>query len=254
MKNQRKERYTQMKQFFPNTFLEGSELQLEKGAILWDTIYQRMLIQLKFRSLSQQELKSAYIRYTFYDAEGGIVEEGNFAYIDVNCAPGESFGTRMPIVSESEFIRDIHLTIEKAVWSDNSVTDFTACKESEIEPQSLAIETLSKEAMELMAENRGIQLGALKETRVPRKITEDVWQCFCSAYTTGDVCPQCHSKKVEALLYSNREALDAVIGEIRERKEKENQRKKLLEENLSTKVQDMKTMAQDILFLMKKKR
>lgn len=240
------ERYKRVKELDTDIFFLNSGIQLVKGALLWDSVYKRTLIQLKFRNLSDRTLKSFYIRCTAADESGGEQEELEFAYMDVDCESGGDFGQKRPLVVKSELIRQAWVLPVRAVWEDGTVTDYEENCCVSLEPQPFMAEVFDQDEFELFRRRMMVCNRPPETIRLPRELEYGIWQCACGELTKGESCGSCGLDKERLFYYSSRQVLDELAAksaeERRMREERRARRKaelKMLGQTAFRKAKDM---------------
>ena len=108
-------RYQGIRETGAEYYYDKSPVQIEKCVLLYDTEKERRLFQLKLRNIGREVLQSFYFQYRLLDAAGNMIEEKQTVYKDINCAPGETFGTNRTIVTLSQDAADISLRPGRAL-------------------------------------------------------------------------------------------------------------------------------------------
>lgn len=185
------------------------EVELQKGALLWDTKSKQSIMQLKFFNYSDKILKSLYIIYNCKDDQGNIINQKNFyditfSYIDVNCESHSAFGTKTPILLPSELVRNVDVFIKTIVWEDNSIVNISQNDYMKVEKQKSLSSELSEEHIEMYRRACKLPEG---ELFLPRELDGDEWQCACGSINLEQSCRNCKANVEEQFSYLDEEQL-----------------------------------------------
>ena len=114
-------RYSTLYRLPGSLYEDGSPLLVSAGALLKDDQIGRILVQLKFRSLSNREIKAVIVSVTAYDVSGEVVDgaEG-FQYLDLNVRRGEEFGDRRAIPMPNPVARSFDVCVDSVLFSDGT--------------------------------------------------------------------------------------------------------------------------------------
>ncbi len=204
-------RYQGIRETGAEYYYDKSPVQIEKCVLLYDTEKERRLFQLKLRNIGREVLQSFYFQYRLLDAAGNMIEEKQTVYKDINCAPGETFGTNRPIVTLSQDAADISLRPGRAVWADGRVTDLSGCTEYRIPAQQELPEAFTAEEIAELGAELDFAGKQVPMRMIPREVN-DIWQCFCGSWNRGAFCVNCGTGRQEAMNKCDHEALAAGIA------------------------------------------
>ncbi|OBR94145.1 MULTISPECIES: hypothetical protein [Clostridium] len=203
------------------------EVELQKGALLWDRKAKNSIMQLKFFNYSDKNLKSLYITYNCKDEQGNIINQKDFSfsYIDANCESHSAFGTKTPVVLPSELVRNVDVFVKTIVWEDNSITNVSQSDYIKVEKQKSLSSELSEEDIEIYRRACKLLEG---EIFLQREIGNNGWQCACGSTNLKQNCRNCKANKEELSLYLDKAQLsifkqkreEKVLQREREREEK----------------------------------
>lgn len=116
------ERYSRLFSLPTSLYTEGSPVIIAAGALLKDNHTDKVLVQLKFRNISQKAIKSVKIKVNAYDiAKGQLNGIDTFSYLDLSGAANEEFGQSTPIYLADATTRSFTVEILSVVYADNEV-------------------------------------------------------------------------------------------------------------------------------------
>jgi hypothetical protein len=116
------ERYSRLFVLPANLYVEGSPVLIAAGALLKDNYANKVLVQLKFRNISQKAIKSVKVKVNAYDtAKGQLAGIDAFSYLDLSVAENEEFGQNTPIHLPDITTRSFAVEILSVVYADSEV-------------------------------------------------------------------------------------------------------------------------------------
>ena len=206
------ERYKRIAQL-PRCWAEGSPVLLERGALLYDAMDDSVLLQLKFRNLSPEELRGLSISVECFDTFGkclpGVDE---FKYQGMNAAQGEVFGDRKAIPLPDNSTQRCVIHLQKAIGASGRILEFHGLSPEEVpappvlgEPglQETLKRVLPDAAANLPLEGRGY------------------WICSCGAFNLRewDKCLYCRHSREEVFQKASEEWLREETARFRQEEE-----------------------------------
>lgn len=157
------ERYSRLFSLPTNLYTEGSPVLIAAGALLKDNHTNKVLVQLKFRNISQKAIKSVKVKVNAYDtAKGQLDGIDAFSYLDLSVAANEEFGQRTPIHLPDATTRSFNVEILSVVYSDNEVFSPNTVSVAEAAPQDI-IEGVQRVEAEKQAVREAIKAEKAKE-------------------------------------------------------------------------------------------
>lgn len=121
-----RERYSRLFLLPRDLHTEGSPVLIAAGALLKDRQSGNVLVQLKFRNISDKPVQSVKIRVNAFDTAGEALRGAEaFSYLDLSAAPGSEFGQKTPVYLPDATTRSYSVEILSVVHSDGEV--FTPC-------------------------------------------------------------------------------------------------------------------------------
>lgn len=194
MGNERYQRIGELKQ---DEWILGAPLEIEKGALLYDTLSRQMILQLRLRNVSRRTIRAAQIAIARLDAQGNsIADQADQAmmYQDLNSEPGSLFGDGKPILLGTAPTRQVKVRVQKAVFGDGS--RWESEDSSEVSPGTpLLAELWPKEALEQF--DREITDKPHFQNAASHKylpvMEAAYWVCACAFPNPGswDSCGRC---------------------------------------------------------------
>ena len=133
-------RYSTLYRLPGSLYEDGSPLLVSAGALLKDDQIGRVLVQLKFRSLSNKEIKAVIGSVTAYDVSGDVVDgvEG-FQYLDLNVRRGEEFGDRRAIPMPNPVARSFDVCVDSVLFSDGTAWNASSTAPWKVLPHILPL-------------------------------------------------------------------------------------------------------------------
>ena len=219
------ERYTKIADYRPSEQSIRCPVQILKGAILWDSLRRATVLQIKFRNITPQPIRSLYLKLFLFDHEGKAVEAGlendEAAYIDVDAQKGMVFGDNIPIVIPSDTVRSFRAYVSRIIWSDSRVQDIARDSYCSYDDQ----EEIPLEPKRAFFYRSACQLQEAP-VYLPREV-ENGWQCTCGQVNTGDRCACCGAHRELLFRYLQADQLDAYIAAIAAKERKARQRARM---------------------------
>lgn len=111
-------RYIERYRLPGSRYTKSSPVILAAGALVEDTQSPRLVVQLKFRSISQKPLAGITVTVRSYAADGAELEEKSFAYKGLCVRLGQEFGQFTAIQLPFSGAQSFTAVITRAVFSD----------------------------------------------------------------------------------------------------------------------------------------
>ena len=193
------ERYTRLFALSENLYTSGAPVMIAAGALLKDNKTGKTLAQLKFKSLSEKNIKALKVTIAASDVSGNaLTGVDEFQYLDLAVERNETFGQKQAIYLPDAVTRSIAAKCTEVVFEDG-----TAWKAAEDAiwntlPEQETIDDCLKElAAQYQRDTSRLSKYALLEY-------EDLWLCTCGAINHNEeaACQHCNYKKAE--LFSGR--------------------------------------------------
>lgn len=183
------ERYVKIFSLPNNLYAESAPVLIKAGALLKDTERNRMLVQLKFKSMSEKVITSLSVEFCSVDESGRLGEQSiEFCYdgIEVHC--DSEFGDKTPIFIKNNDITGINVAVKRVGFSDGSLWESSGDLWQSVKPRR-KIEKLLTHPYELKAFKARFGDTAIF---VPEKF-KGARICTCGKMNMGDadVCMKC---------------------------------------------------------------
>ena len=118
-------RFKQLYQLKERLYAEGGPVIIEKGALLLDTKFNKLLIQLKFYNIAENPFKALYISFNTYDTSNEQLLPVEYKYLDIEVDYGKSFGMDKAIILENNLVRSFEISKYSVVYEDNEIQTFS---------------------------------------------------------------------------------------------------------------------------------
>lgn len=116
------ERFTRLFSLPENLGLDGCPIVISAGVLLKDNVTRNILVQLKLRNLSPQEIKAVQVKINAYDITGAVLEGVNtFSYLDLSVPLDGDFGSQTPIWLPDATARSFTVDILSVTLADGTV-------------------------------------------------------------------------------------------------------------------------------------
>lgn len=116
------ERFTRLFSLPENLGLDGCPIVISAGVLLKDNATRKILVQLKLRNLSPQEIKAVQVKINAYDITGAVLEGVNtFSYLDLSVPLDGDFGSQTPIWLPDATARSFTVDILSVTLADGTV-------------------------------------------------------------------------------------------------------------------------------------
>lgn len=202
---------------------ENTPVEIDKGAILLDTVSNQVLLQLKFRNISQYNVNFVEIEVECFDSTGDKVSENNvvtYAYQDFVANSQGLFGDRQAIKLPSLNTRKVNINLKRVMFENGEVITFDEIKKIP-NPFLTRVETLPSDLR--------VVIDPTIEY-LPQELGNNKWACCCGRVNIGDVpCIRCgrdKEKQFKELDMAHLEQLAIQYKEkeirLREQREKQN--------------------------------
>ncbi|MCI1657026.1 MAG: RCC1 domain-containing protein [Lachnospiraceae bacterium] len=184
------ERYTIIARLKPNEYIDGCPVILKNGALLLDTITNKILAQLKFQIVSEKRILLADISIQEQDVVGKVLGIQKYEYLDISSNIGECFGEQVPVYLEHTNARSCSISVEKVVFDDHSEWVNTDNAFFQALPERKAF----SEDHEVIQQ---LQIDINSKARYHPHTTDDLWMCTCGTYNKNErkTCSHCHAAK-----------------------------------------------------------
>lgn len=168
---------------------ENTPVEIDKGVILLDTVSNQVLLQLKFRNISQYNINFIEIEVECFDSTGDKVSEDNVvihAYQDFLATPHGLFGDRQAIKLPSLNSRKVNINLKRVMFDNGEVVTFNQVEKIP-NPSLTRVETLP-------ADLRAVADPTIEY--LPQDLGDNKWTCCCGRVNTNKTsCVRCGRDK-----------------------------------------------------------
>ena len=201
-----------------NLYIENAPIIISAAALLKDTKSGNIVVQVKFKSVSNKNIKGIKISLSAYDVSGKEINGvDDYQYLDLNIPNGQSFGSNKAIVMPETTTRSFNiksLTVifaDSAIW-ENASPDFVVIPNAKTLNCELKNEELVKQ-YKIATTN--------KANYVPNTFL-NLWTCCCGEVNSEEYCTNCGTNKNDTFSKYNVTNLTGAMN-LRLDKEKEEQ-------------------------------
>lgn len=204
------ERYRHLHTFEPDYWIPGFPIELEKGAILFDTQTQTVLLQLKFWNCSSHNISSVHLSIDCYDDASLPLQPQEFRYMDLQVSPHNSFGEKIAIPLANSITRKVDISVTRVVLDNAEVVEEEQFAKIKKKGQPQSISTMDShyiEEMELILNSKLSKNWKF----IPCEIDESTWVCVCGKYNrlSDSACIRCGENREYLLELFSTQNLDA---------------------------------------------
>lgn len=115
------ERYTRLYSLQENLYQEGSPILISAGALLKDNSTGKLLVQLKFRNISNYVINAVKVKINTFDPAGTVLKGvESFSYLDLSVEKDGDFGQKKPIPLPDVTTRSFSVEVLSVVHSGGS--------------------------------------------------------------------------------------------------------------------------------------
>lgn len=157
---------------------ENTPVEIDKGVILLDTVSNQVLLQLKFRNISQYNINFIEIEVECFDSTGDKVSEDNVvthAYQDFLATPHGLFGDRQAIKLPSLNSRKVSINLKRVMFDNGEVITFNQVEKIP-NPSLTRVETLPTDLRVVV--DPTIEY-------LPQDLGDNKWTCCCGRVNTN---------------------------------------------------------------------
>ncbi len=169
------ERYSRLFTLSENLYTEGSPVVIAAGTLLKDNQNDKIIAQLKFKSISDRIIIAVKVHLDLFDTAGNPLEEMvDYEYLDLKISRDAEFGQKNP-VPVPEKTRSYVASATEVIFADKSA--WNVCKEKWEELRKPVL--LPIDDPELLKQYK-LHFG-ITDAYVPTK-DKDLWLCTCGKW------------------------------------------------------------------------
>lgn len=180
------ERYARLFTSPKNIYAEGAPVIIAVGALLLDNLTGKVIVQIKFKSVSMVRIRALKVEIVPMDSAGRILDCVEHNYLDLNINMGEEFGSKEPIVLDDATSRAFTANVTEITFADSSLWSGAKDDWEPLECQYLLSYTLgNKQLSDYFQKKYGNQC------RYEFFKKKDLWFCCCGSVNKEKFCYNC---------------------------------------------------------------
>lgn len=188
------ERFEKLFSLQPNLYSKGSPVIISAGSLLKDTETEKIVVQIKFHSVSFTPIKALKIDIAAYDVSGKEIEGVNdYQYLDLKINNGEEFGSNKAIVLPNTVARSFSVKNISVVFSNGSTVNMLFPLKALPESKTLVSELSNVELA------RQYQLKTNNNATYAPLVLDELWFCSCGSWNSNHTCTNCGLNKEKAI-------------------------------------------------------
>ena len=170
------ERYSSLFRLPEKLYTQGSPLLIAAGALLKDNQTGNILAQIKFRGLSNKEIKAVKVNIRAFDISGAEMQGvDGYQYLDLSAARNAEFGQKTAVTLPDSVTRSFSVVCTSVIFSDNSVWEAEENAVWEPLPKQQNLENLIGNLAQQYRRDTSIQ------SHLEPLEYSDLWICSCGA-------------------------------------------------------------------------
>lgn len=184
------ERYTKLFSLPKNLYAEGSPVIIEAGVLTLDNNTNRVFVQLKFRNISDKEIKALSVTLKAYYVTGKEASEPvKYQYLDFCSSIDEEFGAKTPVLLHDNTVRSFSVHVDEVVYADNTVGEVNLDYSESVPEQHLLCKT------DGWNNDTALEFKKLTNDKCVYAVCEykDLWLCSCGCVNRADKDEKCRS-------------------------------------------------------------
>ena len=116
------ERYTRLYSLPENLYTPGAPVVIAAGALLKDNQTGKTLAQIKFKSISEKQIKAVKISVSAFDVAGKELEGvAEYQYLDLTATRNSEFGQKQAVLLPDAVTRSFEAKCTDVVFGDGTV-------------------------------------------------------------------------------------------------------------------------------------
>ena len=199
-----------------NLYIENAPIIISAAALLKDTKSGNIVVQIKFKSVSNKNIKGVKISLSAYDVSGKEINGvDDYQYLDLNIPNGQSFGSSKAIVMPETTTRSFNIKSLTVIFADSSIWE-------NVSPDFVVIPNAKTLNCELENEEliKQYQIATTNKANYIPNTFLNLWICCCGEVNSEEYCTNCGTNKNNAFSKYNITDLTEAMN-LRLEKEKE---------------------------------
>ena len=227
-----KNRFDTLYKLQNNLYVKNSPIVILAGSLLKDNVSGKLIIQMKYQSVSQKVIKALKIDIKAIDVTGQEIENVEYQYLDLNVRKGQFFGEDKAIIISNLVARSYKIEAINIVYIDGEIC---TCSEA---MEMLAVPQLLSTVLNGGETEKQYRLETNSYAKFAPIMTDNLWYCTCGTWNGEEHCANCSLSKERVFSAFNinelRQSANRRLIEEKARKEIQEKEKcaKLEEEHL----------------------
>ena len=174
-----------------NLYIENAPIIISAAALLKDTKSGNIVVQVKFKSVSNKNIKGVKISLSAYDVSGKEINGvDDYQYLDLNIPNGQSFGSNKAIVMPETTTRSFNIKSLTAIFADSSIWE-NALPDFVVIPKAKAL-NCELENEELVKQYK---IATTNKAKYIPNTFLNLWTCCCGEVNSKEYCANCGTNK-----------------------------------------------------------
>ncbi|HEY8890511.1 MAG TPA: hypothetical protein VIM70_09680 [Clostridium sp.] len=206
-------RYTNIRYIDLNYWFKEWPVEIINGSLLYDALYDNVVLQLKICNISNENISSVYISVECFDDAGDQIDENDntvkYTYQDLDVRPNNTVGENVAVPLINKNVRKVNIHVEKVVYKNGDIQKINIDDQVKKIPERTKIDVLGNV---LIGELDRIKLeeNPYSIEFVPKVVEEVGWICCCGRLNNiSDLtCCRCGRDKAGQFNIINKEYLE----------------------------------------------
>ena len=181
------ERFTIIYKFNINKDFIDCPVEINKGAVLFDRLNHKCVLQLKFKNSSKNSVRNLDIQITYFDESEN--EYNTQASYNERKENDGYFGSDKIVELACDNVKKVDINIIRVVLDDSTVWELQEEKKKELKPQTMIPSILKEQVM------RDFDVLVANEFSLFPLDCGEFWQCACGKANEGEFCIKCGQRK-----------------------------------------------------------
>lgn len=176
-----------------NLYIENAPIIISAAALLMDTKSGNIVVQIKFKSVSNKNIKGLKISLSAYDVSGKEINGvDDYQYLDLNIPNGQSFGSSKAIVMSETTTRSFNIKSLTVIFEDSSLWESAS-------PNFVTIPNAKPLNSELENEElvKQYKIATTNKANYIPNTFLNLWTCCCGEVNSEEYCTNCGTNRNE---------------------------------------------------------
>ena len=188
------DRFETLKRNSSNLYTVESPVIISEGALLKDSKTDKVIVQLKFQSITEKVIKALLISIDAIDVtDTQLGETVVYQYLDLNIHNGDFFGEKKAILLPDNKTRDFRIKSLTVIFSDEKNKQIEG---TSLEPLPVAEQlTDGQDNKEILKQYR---IETTPKSKYIPVVANELWMCACGKWNSTTSCTSCTLGLVKA--------------------------------------------------------